>query len=317
MSKVLITGSAGFIGHFLAQEFSYDHEVLCLVRPGSKNLDRLKSLRSQVTIVEHDIRHSYDLLYNDFKDIEIILHAGGNPSAESSINDPVSAVKDNIFGTLHLLELARKLPLRRFVYYSAAEIFGPIPIGTDSHETDPYNSVSPYSASKAGGQELCVAYSKTYNIPVSIVHITNTFGERSQSNRLPVIAIKKLLNNEPIDIHVDPTGFIGGRRWFHAGSVAAHTRFILDNQIGFCEKWNSSGPAWLTNEEFVKKIAQILDRSAQINYAQTNRPGHETYLSITPEKLYRLGYKDKHTVDESLAKTVQWYQENQEWLTRD
>lgn len=317
MSKILITGGAGFIGHFLVQEFSQDHEVICLVRPGTKNLERLEPFKSRITIIEHDIKDSYNLLYNNFKDIEIILHAGANPSAESSIHDPVLVVKDNIFGTLHLLELARKLPLSRFVYYSAGEIFGPVDVGSDSYENDPYNSVSPYSASKAGGEELCVAYSKTYNLPVSIIHITNTFGERSQANRLPVIAIKKLLNNESIDIHIDQTGFIGGRRWYHAGSVASHTKFILQNQLGHCEKWNSCGSEWFSNEELVKKIAKILNTSAQINYVQTTRPGHETYFSLSPEKLYRLGYKDKHTIDESLEKTVIWYKENQAWLTRE
>jgi dTDP-glucose 4,6-dehydratase len=317
MSKILITGAAGFIGHFLVKEFVNDHDIVCLLRSNSKNLVRLDEFSGRIRIINHDIRQPYDNLFDELKDVEIILHAGGNPSAEASLNDPTAVVMDNVVGTLHLLELARKLSLKRFVYYSAGEIFGPIPVHTDSAETDAYNSVSPYSASKAGGEELCVAYAKAFGVPVSAIHITNTFGQRSQCNRLPVIAIRKLLNNEPIDIHIDRSGFVGGRRWFHAGDVARHTRFILDNQKTDCEKWNSSGPMWMTNQVFVEKIANVMGVQPKFNIVTTNRPGHEAYFSITPAKLYEQGYSDCVTIEQRLQETVDWYKENSQWLTRE
>jgi dTDP-glucose 4,6-dehydratase len=117
--------------------------------------------------------------------------------------------------------------VERFVYYSSAEVFGPISIGQDSQPNDAYNSNSPYAAGKAAGEELCLAYANSFNVPASIIHINNTFGPRCQSNRLPVIIVRKLLNNETLDIHVGPSELIGGRRWFYAGDVASHTRFIL------------------------------------------------------------------------------------------
>jgi dTDP-glucose 4,6-dehydratase len=229
MKTMLITGGAGFIGQFLVRKFVNSYKVVCIVRD-TTDLSRLADVKDRVTFVKHNIQDSYDSIFEQLKDVSVILHAGANPSSESSIKDPVSVVLDNVLGTTHLLELARKLPIERFVYYSAAEVFGPIAPGTDSKEDDRYWSNSPYAASKAGGEELCLAYSNTFNIPVSVIHITNTFGERCQTNRYPVVAIRKILNNIPIDIHVGANNSIGGRKWFYAGDVADHTEFVIVNQ---------------------------------------------------------------------------------------
>lgn len=310
---MLITGGTGFIGHFLVKEFLKDYEVVCLVRPGTKNLVRISNLNS-VKILEHDIRQPLD--EGLLKDVKVILHAGGNPSSEASVKDPLSVILDNVVGTANMLDLARKLNLDRFVYYGAAESFGPIAPGTNSYENDAYNSISPYAASKAGGEELCVAYSKTFDIPVSIIHIANTFGEMSQCNRLPVVAIKNILNDNPITFYVDNNGSFGGRRWFHAEDVSQHTRFILTHQRTICEKWNSAGPKFINNFDFVTTISNILDKKFNYKVKKIDRAGHDTYFSISPDKLYDLGWKPQFTLEERLNQTINWYTNNPEWMER-
>ena len=116
MSNILITGATGFIGRYLVEQFCENNNVICLVRPGTKNLKRIAEFSSRIKIVEHNIRDAYDV--NLYKDIDIILHAGANPSAADSINAPVESVLDNVIGTLNLLELARQINLKNFVYYS-------------------------------------------------------------------------------------------------------------------------------------------------------------------------------------------------------
>ena len=317
MKTILITGGTGFIGQFLVREFLTDHKIICLIRPNTKNLDRLEDVKDQIKFIEHDIRQDYSDLVDQLKDVSVILHAGANPSSQASTYDPVSVVLDNVLGTTLLLELARKLPIERFVYYSAAEVFGPIEKGTDSGEDDRYNSNSPYSASKAGGEELCLAYSNTFNIPVSVVHITNTFGQRCQAARFPTITIKKLLNKEPITLHVGPDGSIGGRRWFHAINVALHTRFILTNQKTLCEKWNSAGEQFVSNLDFAQMVADILDQPLECNYIPIDRPGHDLYYSVSPSKILNAGWVDPLSMIERLKETVEWYKDNPAWLTRE
>jgi dTDP-glucose 4,6-dehydratase len=316
MKKVLITGSTGFIGKYLVDEFLKDHKVVCLVRPFSKNLDRIKEVYDQIEIVDHDIKYPF-INVKKFQDIDIILHAGANPSAADSIKDPVACVQDNIIGTLNLLELARKVNVSKFVYYSSGEVFGPKPIGEDSFEDDAYRSNSPYAASKAAGEELCMAYSNTYNLPVSIVHINNTFGPMCQANRFPVIVIKKLLNDEAIDLHVGPSGVIGGRRWFHASDVAAHTRFILNNQQSLCEKWNSAGSRFIDNLSFAKDIAKVMQKELKYNLIPVDRPGHDLAFSVSPRKIFEAGWVPDKTFNEQLSETVEWYLNNRDWLYRN
>ena len=310
---MLITGGAGFIGQFLVRKFVDSYKVICIVRD-TTDLSRLADLKDRVIFVNHNIQDSYNSILEHLKDVSIILHAGANPSSESSIKDPVSVVIDNVLGTTHLLELARKLSITRFVYYSAAEVFGPITPGSDSKEDDRYWSNSPYAASKAGGEELCLAYSNTFDIPVSVIHITNTFGERCQTNRYPVVAIRKILNNMSIDIHVGANNSIGGRKWFYAGDVADHTEFVLASQETKCEKWNSAGTRFISNLEFAEIIADQLGKELSINYIPIDRPGHDLYFSVTANKLYEQGFVSTLSTEDKLRRTVDWYKNNQNWL---
>jgi dTDP-glucose 4,6-dehydratase len=223
---------------------------------------------------------------------------------------------DNVLGTLNLLEYARHNKVERLVYYSSAEVFGPISIGRDSQATDAYNSNSPYAAGKAAGEELCLAYANSFNVPASIIHINNTFGPRCQSNRLPVIIVRKLINNETLDIHVGPSELIGGRRWFYAGDVASHTRFILQTQSERCEKWNSAGPKFINNLEFAQTIARLMNRELSYQLIPVDRPGHDLCFSVDPGKLYDLGWQAPKSFEERLAETVNWFLVNPDWLTR-
>lgn len=319
MKKMLITGATGFIGHHLVEEFINDYQIICLVRPGTKNLERLYPWYDKITIIDHDIRNKINiekystLLLN----VDVVLHAGGNPSSASSLNDPTSVVHDNVVGTINMLEFARVAGVRNFVYYGAAESFGPSEsINKPFSQDDPYNCISPYGASKASGAEFCAAYSKAYEVPVSIVNIANTFGERSQTNRLPVVIIRNILNHETTKF-ITHGGVIGARNWFHAADVALHTRFIIDNQKTYFEKWNSSGNACRDNLSLALDIAAIMGTNLSYELVEGDPDEHQTSMlinSISPKKLYERGYKDKFTFFERLIQTVNWYKMNPLWL---
>lgn len=317
MKKILITGGNGFVGHYLVEEFLKDHEVICLIRPNTKNLSRLSYLKNKISFIEHDIRQPLDKFKFDLKDIKIILHAAGNPSSDNSLKDPVGVILDNVIGTTNLLNLAKEINLEKFFYYSAGECLGPVSLGKESLETDPYNCLTIYSASKVSGGEMCTAYSHTFGIPISITHVTNTFGPRSQINRFPIMVIKKILNNEPLDIHVGTDSIISGRRWFHCQDLALQTRFILNNQKTKCEKWNSSGIKFLTNLEFAKMIANSMNKELKYRLVTTDKKGNEPYFIPSPKKLIEHGWKEPFDISQRVKETVEWYNKNKDWLTKE
>jgi dTDP-D-glucose 4,6-dehydratase len=129
--------------------------------------------------------------------------------------------------------------------------------------------------------------------------------------------INKLLNNEKIKIHVGPTNKIGGRRWFYAGNVASHTRFIINNQKTFCEKWNSAGKEFIDNLTFSKMISKILGKELDFELIPVDRPGHDLCFSVDPSKLYDLGWEEKVSTYERLEETINWYLKNPNWLNRN
>ena len=332
----IITGGAGFIGHYLVEEFYKTHDLICLIRPGTKNLKRIYeicNLNEQVgwssdgywvqsftgiTLVSKDLRTPIDLellsRVVEVDRIKLILHAGGNPSSESSILDPISVVLDNVVGTVNMLEVAKKLQIDRFVYYGAAESYGPVAEDEVSRETDPYNSISPYAASKSSGAEFCMAYYKTYGVPVSVINIANTFGPRCQTNRYPVVLINNILEGKTTTILRSKDGKVGGRRWFHAQDVADITRFVLQHQTEKFDKWNAAGQRFVDNFYLGNIVSNILGKPFPYEYGVIRRNGHEAHMSITPQKLFDAGWVPKYHLERRLEDTVYWYLKHREWL---
>ena len=142
---------------------------------------------------------------------------------------PLEFVKDNVLGTAHILDFARKCDnLERFAYFSTDEIFGPAPSGVNYKENDRYNSTNPYSASKAGGEELVVAYENTYGLPSFITHTMNVFGERQNPEKYIPMVIKKVRDNELVTVHANSEKTqAGSRHYIHAEDVADALLFLF------------------------------------------------------------------------------------------
>ena len=187
----LVTGGAGFIAHHIIDHFlkNTDWNIVTLDRLDySGNLNRIhdvlkdysESDQKRVRTVFHDLRAEINPLTRSFiGNVDYILHLAAASHVDRSISHPLEFVQDNIIGTANILEFARKSDnLEMFINFSTDEIFGVAPPGVSYKERDRYNSTNPYSATKAGAEELCVAYENTYKIPMMITHTMNVFGER-------------------------------------------------------------------------------------------------------------------------------------------
>jgi dTDP-glucose 4,6-dehydratase len=165
--RVLLTGGAGFIGHHVAEHLlrKTDHEVVFLDRLDlSGNLNRIVEIegwnthRARCKWVFHDLRASLLSVCKQIGKIDVVLHLAASTHVDRSIVDPLTFVYDNVVGTANLLEFGRSQDgLHSFCYFSTDEVFGPAPPGVAYKEWDRYKSGNPYSATQAGGEELCRA----------------------------------------------------------------------------------------------------------------------------------------------------------------
>jgi len=331
MGKVLVTGGAGFIGHHVVEKLlsTTNHEVICLDRlDTSGNLNRLYEIMQNIKysnrlkVLWHDLKAPLnDYIIHQVGKVDYILHLAAGSHVDRSIEFPMEFVYDNVVGTGNILDFARiyqKENLKMFLYFSTDEVFGPAPEGVFYEENDRYNSSNPYSASKAGGEELAVAYENTYKLPIIITHTMNVFGKRQHHEKYIPLCIQKILSGGKIFIHADKTcSYSGSRHYIDAQDVADAVLFLMNN-FKSGQKYNIVGAQEIDNLSLAKLIAKILDK--ELNYElvdfHSSRPGHDLRYALSGEKMKDMGWMPTE-LEESLRSVVMWSLSNKRWLGLD
>ena len=341
MKKVLITGGAGFIAHHIVEFLikNTNWEIISLDRLDySGNLNRLNNVMNQfsdiqkkrVKIIYHDLKSELNpWIVGDIGHVDYILHLAAGSHVDRSIKFPMEFVMDNVVGTCNILNFAKKInekkAIERFIYFSTDEVFGPAPNKINYKENDRYNSTNPYSATKAGGEELAVAFENTYSLPIYITHTMNVFGERQHPEKFVPMCIKKIRDGESVTIHSDKTKTIpGSRHYIHAIDVAEAILFLLQKKIknihdwggAKCPKFNIVGSEELDNLELAKAIADSQNKN--LNYElvdyHSSRPGHDLRYALSGEKMKKLGWTPKIKIKERINQVVEWSLNNPKWI---
>jgi dTDP-glucose 4,6-dehydratase len=339
MKKALITGGAGFIAHHMIGYLlkNTDWEIITLDRLDySGNLNRLHDLmlgfdpevRKRVRIVHHDLKAELNpLVRSEIGQIDYVLHLAAGSHVDRSIDYPMEFVMDNVVGTCNILDFARSQDnLERFIYFSTDEVFGPAPDGIKYKENDRYNSTNPYSASKAGGEELAVAYENTYGLPVYITHTMNVFGERQHPEKYIPMTIRKVRDGETVTVHSDKTRTIpGSRHYIHAEDVSSAILFLLNHEGKFeptwgnakCPKFNIVGAEELNNLQLAQIIAEAQGKelSYELVDFHSSRPGHDLRYALDGDKMKELGWVPAKSVTERIKEVTNWTIENKRWIT--
>lgn len=334
--RVLVTGGAGFIGHHLVEHFlrATDWEVVLLDRLDlSGTLSRIKDIgcfeeaKHRLLWVFHDFKAPIRE-YTDHKigDIDMVFHLGASTHVDRSIDDPMQFVMDNVVGTTNMLDWTLKRvreqesPHRdadiRFFYFSTDEVFGPAPEGVSYGEWSRYKSGNPYAASKAGAEEMCLAYHNTYGLDVVITHCMNVFGERQHPEKFIPSTIRKILKGDKVLIHANQDKTKAGSRFYiHARNVASAVLFLV-GKAKAGEKYNIVGEKEIDNLSLAKYIAEILNRP--LNYEMvdfhSSRPGHDLRYALSGKRMEMMGWKIPVGLGESLSKTIEWTVKHPEWL---
>lgn len=345
MTRALVTGGAGFFGHHVVEHLlkKTDWHVVVLdkLNYASKGFDRLRDIGvyddSRITRLITDLSAgppSEGLVY-EIGAIDYVLHLAAETHVDNSIRDPRPFVMSNVVGTFEILDLSStRLHPRAFVYFSTDEVFGPAsPTSLNTNysgakldhfhqyrEWDRYNSTNPYSATKAGGEELALAYANTYSMPVIITHCMNLFGERQHPEKFIPHVIRKVLDGSLIHIHADSERKTSGSRsYIHARNAADAVLHLLTKvkTHNGRDKWNIAGDKEMSNLELAQFIANHLGKQlhARLVDFHSSRPGHDLRYALDGTKLHRAGWRSPVDFEDSLRKTIDWYMANPAWLT--
>ncbi len=335
MSRVLVTGGAGFIGSAVIRHILKDPHFNGTVL----NVDKLTyaaNLRALEDASE-DPRYIFEQqdivdwpamrrLFADYRP-EFVIHLAAESHVDRSIDDPFEFINTNVLGTCNLLHAALETlegePTLRFVHVSTDEVYGSMESDRSALEDDAYRPNSPYSASKAASDHMARAWRVTYGVPVIVTNCTNNYGPWQYPEKLIPVIILNAVNDRPLPIYGD-----GGniRDWlFVEDHAAAIWSAAQHGESGL--HYNVSGSAERSNLEVVTQVCSVLDEirprddgrsySDQIEFVP-DRPGHDRRYSLNSDRIEKsLGWKPSVSFEEGMRKTVDWYLTNADELVRD
>lgn len=323
--KVLLTGACGFIGHHVVEHIfkNTDWDIVCLdkLTYASNGYNRLRDLgyldhtRMRTFAVDFSQPISPGVI-QEIGEVDYVLHLGAETHVDNSIANPQAFVVSNVVGTMHIFEMCKLLKgIRKIFYFSTDEVFGPAPEGVAYKEWDRYNSTNPYSASKAGGEQLALAYANTYKLPIVITRTMNCFGERQHPEKFIPMIIKKVLKGESVTIHSNQEKTKAGSRFYiHCRNVASALMFLMGMETKGA--YHIVGEKEVDNLEMAQFIAKVLDKELKYEMVDfhSSRPGHDLRYALDGGLMKSLGWEPPKTFETSLAKTIQWYVDNPKWL---
>jgi dTDP-glucose 4,6-dehydratase len=314
--KYLITGGAGFIGsnfiHYIFEKYP-DAQVV--------NLDKLTYAGNPANLQKFESNPNYKFVKGDIADAKLVegligdtdfvVNFAAETHVDRSITGPAEFIQTNVVGMQILLDVAAQHK-KRFHHISTDEVFGDLPLGTGQKFTErsAYFPSSPYSASKAAGDHLVHAYSRTYGLDATITNCSNNYGPYQFPEKLIPKTIVNALRDKPVPVYAQGRNV---RDWVH---VKDHCKAIdLVLQTGRTgETYIVGGNCEKANLEVVREILQILGKNENLIELVPDRPGHDLRYAIDSSKIEReLGFTRSYEFTKGLTETVEWYKANQAW----
>ena len=318
--KIFVTGGAGFIGsEFVRSALGGKLEAFG-INPSkvivydaltyAGNIDNLSSVEKdeRFEFIKGDICDS-NIEKSIPKYCDLIVNFAAESHVDRSIEGPSMFVKTNILGTQNLLEVAKKHEVKKFIQISTDEVYGSIDSGSWD-ENFPLEPNSPYAASKACADLLCLAYNKTYGFPVLITRCSNNYGPYQNPEKLIPLFIKNLIEGSKLPLYGDGKNI---REWIH---VSDHVRAIsFAYQYGKNGQiYNIAGDDEKSNIEITKIILSIFgEDESKILYVK-DRLGHDLRYALNGNKIRTLGFKNDVNFNEGIINTIEWYKNNLEWI---
>jgi dTDP-glucose 4,6-dehydratase len=317
MKRILVTGGAGFFGsNFINHILSNRNDIFIvnldkLTYAG--NLQNLKSVEEHknYTFIKGDIVND-ELVSYIFQRYEIshVINFAAESHVDRSILGSEIFFRTNVLGTNVLLENAKRFGVEKFVQISTDEVYGSLGPEGQFEETTPLQPNSPYAASKAAADMMALAFYHTYQVPVVITRCSNNYGPYQFPEKLIPLMIINSLNNKKLPVYGDG---LNVRDWIYVIDHNKAVEIVLDKgKIG--EVYNVGANAEKPNIEIVKLILKHLGKSEELIEYVKDRLGHDRRYAINSTKIKReLGWEVKHSFEDTIQDTINWYLKNEKW----
>jgi dTDP-glucose 4,6-dehydratase len=304
--RILTAGGCGFIGsHFVKRLAAGGDEVVVLDKlTYSGNLDNLKG-------VEHEFVHG-DIcdritVRGAAEGCEAIVNFAAETHVDRSLLEAADFIRTDVFGTQVLLEWARESG-GRLVQVSTDEVYGDVPAGRRAREEDSLLPSSPYSASKAGGDLLVLAYGRSFGVDASITRGANTYGPFQHPEKLVPLFATNALEGEPLPVYGDGRQ---RRAWLHVQDHCAAVELVLrEGEPGGV--YNVGGEE-RENMEVTERILELTGADRSLVRHVEDRPGHDRRYDVDSTRIRELGWNPERAFEEGLAETVAWYRDRRDW----
>jgi dTDP-glucose 4,6-dehydratase len=314
MTRVLITGGAGFIGARFAlralERFPGWHIVVLDKITYAGNLDNLRPAAGhpRLSVVIGDIADASAVAGLFRAGVDVVFNFAAESHVDRSIADPRDFLRTGVQGTLTLLEAARRWPVRRFVHVSTDEVYGSIPRGS-AREEAPLRPSSPYAAAKAAGDLLALSFRATHGVPVTITRSSNTYGPRQHPEKMIPLFVTNALEGLPLPLYGDG---LNARDWLHVDDhCAALERIVESGEAGAI--YHIGTGRRRSNRRVAETILRLLGRPSSLLRRVADRPGHDRRYALDCTRLHRLGWKPRTHFEPGLSATIDWYRANRSW----
>lgn len=335
MKRVLLTGIGGSIGIHTFAHIMHNTDWAVVGTDSFKHKgwnDRVTEMlkshpewRERLTMITHDLTSPFsEMTKKKIGNVDYIISMASLSDVEASIQNPVEFIENNVKVCLNVLEFAREVKPTVFIQISTDEVYGASDGKFGHPEWSPIVPSNPYSASKAAQEAIAISYWRTYGVPVVITNTMNNFGEMQQSSKYPSMLQKWIDKGETVIIH-GSEGDVGTRFYLHSRNKSDALLYIIKNlpphmhvsgSTDKPDRYNIVGDAQLSNLELAQTIAKLMGKELKYEYVDfhKNRPGHDKHYGLDGTKLSDLGWKAPLDFETSLKNTIEWQQDNKDWL---
>lgn len=311
MSKIVVTGGAGFIGSHIAEKLAKDgHEIVIVDNLDDYYSIDIKKRNIEIVLESGDanfinadvtnLKSMSDIIDNT---VDYVYHEAAQAGIRVSVEDPFKPNNINVVGTLNVLKASLDADVKKVINASSSSVYGKekyLPFD-EQHPTQP---VSPYGVSKLAAEHYCGVFYEVYGLPTTSLRYFTVYGPRMRPDLAISIFTRKMLNGEPITIFGDGEKT---RDFTYIDDIVTANRGLLNNKATYGKVLNIGSGNRISVNNLVENLSAIIGAESEIKYTESQKGDAENTLADVNQAKESIGYEPSFVIEKGLEKFVEWF----------